>query len=328
MEKKNLIKLFIAIVLVGCLSACQSSVSEQKSAEQPNVAEPMVSVPTFCADSSYAFVAAQTHFGARVPNSEAHRMCGDYLAKTLERYGAQVVSQYAKLRAYDGTVLNARNIIASWNPSSQNRIFFCAHWDSRHVCDEDSIQANQQLPVMGANDGASGVAVLLEVARLVSMQPPHIGLDIILFDAEDYGNSDVEHSFCLGSQYWAKNPHVRPYKAQFGILLDMVGGKNPVFAQDQVSMYFAPDIASRVWQRAAQLGHGNVFVPTEGGGVIDDHYYVNLLAKIPCIDIIHYREGAGFPETWHTTHDVLENIDKNTLYAVGNVITHILYETK
>lgn len=324
MERKNLITFFIGI-LMGCsLLACQSNASEQTQTEKAD----MPVVPAFCADSSYAFIKAQTDFGARVPNSEAHRLCGDYLVATLERYGAQVINQYAKLRAYDGTLLNARNIIASWNPVSQNRLFFCAHWDSRHICDEDTTVSNRNQPVMGANDGASGVAVLLEVARLVSLQQPHVGLDIILFDAEDYGHGDVENSFCLGSQYWAMNPHVRPYNAKFGILLDMVGGKNPVFAKDQVSMHFAADIANFVWDRAAQLGHGNVFVPTQGGGIIDDHYYVNLLAKIPCIDIIHYREGVGFPDTWHTTNDVLENIDKNTLYAVGNVITHILYESR
>jgi hypothetical protein len=121
---------------------------------------------------------------------------------------------------------------------------------------------------------------------------------------------------------------VRPYRARFGILLDMVGGKNPVFAKDQVSMHFAPDVANKVWEKAAQLGFGSMFVPDEGGGVIDDHYYVNMLTGIPCIDIIHYQNGVGFPETWHTTHDVLENIDKNTLHAVGTVVTHVLYELK
>jgi Zn-dependent M28 family amino/carboxypeptidase len=283
---------------------------------------------TFNADSCYAFVAAQTAFGARVPNTAAHVACGNYLVQTLKRYGAQVVEQKANLTAYNGTVLQSRNIIASWNPHTPNRIFLCAHWDSRHQCDEDALSANHSQPVMGANDGASGVAVLLEIARLVAQKQPAVGLDIILFDSEDYGHSEVEHSFCLGSQYWGRNPHVRPYRARFGILLDMVGGKNPVFAKDQVSMHFAPDVANKVWEKAAQLGFGSMFVPDEGGGVIDDHYYVNMLTGIPCIDIIHYQNGVGFPETWHTTHDVLENIDKNTLHAVGTVVTHVLYELK
>ncbi len=306
---------------IGCLVACQPAAQSETATPTP-----VVSVPAFDSDSCYAFVKAQTDFGARVPNTKAHVQCGDYLVQTLTRFGAQVVEQRVPLTAYDGTVLQSRNIIASWRPQTPNRIFLCAHWDSRHICDEDANPSNRKQPVMGANDGASGVAVLLEVARLVAQQLPQVGLDVVLFDSEDYGNSSVEHSFCLGSQYWARNPHVRPYKARFGILLDMVGGKNPVFSKDQVSMYFAPDVANKVWARAEELGYGNQFVNTAGGGVIDDHYYVNMLLGIPCIDIIHHHAQTGFPDTWHTTHDVLENIDKNTLHAVGDVVTHILYE--
>lgn len=315
-------------LVCALLCACTATTTANADASGPSTNSEQLAVPSFNADSCYAFVAAQTQFGARVPNTDAHVACGNYLVQTLQRYGAQVIEQKAVLTAYDGTPLQARNIIASWQSSNPNRILLCAHWDSRHVCDEDPIIANHKKPVMGANDGASGVAVLLELARLVAQHSPNVGLDLILFDAEDYGHSDVEHSFCLGSQYWAKNLHVPAYKARFGILLDMVGGKNPVFAKDQVSMHFAPDVANKVWDKAAQLGYGNLFVDTPGGGIIDDHYYVNLLANIPCIDIIHYTEGVGFPDTWHTTSDVLENIDKNTLHAVGTVVTHVLYELK
>ena len=327
MEKKSLVIVSLTCLVACLMLACQRSTASSEAADAtPNKTE--VAVPAFNADSCYAFVKQQTDFGARVPNSQAHVACGNYLVHVLTRYGAQIIEQKANLTAYNGAVLQSRNIIASWQPQNPNRIFLCAHWDSRHTCDEDVNPANHAQPVMGANDGASGVAVLLEIARLVAQTAPHVGLDIILFDSEDYGNSDVDHSFCLGSQYWGKNPHVPSYSARFGILLDMVGGKNPVFAKDQVSMHFAPDVANMVWNKAAQLGYGNVFVSTPGGGVIDDHYYVNLLANIPCIDIIHYREGVGFPDTWHTTHDVLENIDKNTLHAVGTVVTHVLYELK
>lgn len=326
MEKKNILVLCILTLLGSFFASCQNNNASTQE-KQPATAN-QLNVPVFNADSCYAFVKAQTDFGSRVPNTESHRLCGNYLATTLERYGAQVTNQYVPLRAYDGTILNARNIIASWNVENENRVLLCAHWDSRHICDEELTPSNRNQPVMGANDGASGVAVLLEIARLLSVQQPHVGLDIILFDAEDYGNGEVEDSFCLGSQYWARNPHTRPYKAMFGILLDMVGGKNPVFSKDQVSMHFAPDVANKVWERASQLGYGNVFVSTPGGGIIDDHYYVNMLANIPCIDIIHYREGVGFPDTWHTTQDVLENIDKSTLHTVGTVVTHVLYELK
>ena len=321
-RKKNIVALLWAL-LAGLLVACQPTAQTETS-----TAIQVVSVPTFNADSCYAFVKAQTDFGARVPNTTAHVQCGDYLTRTLQRYGAQVVEQRVPLTAYDGTVLQSRNIIASWRPQTPNRIFLCAHWDSRHICDEDANVANRKQPVMGANDGASGVAVLLEVARLVAQQLPDVGLDIVFFDSEDYGNSSIEHTYCLGSQYWARNPHVRPYRARFGILLDMVGGKQPTFAKDQVSMYFASDVANKVWARAEELGYGNQFVSAAGGGLIDDHYYVNMLLGIPCIDIIHHDAQKGFPATWHTTQDVLENIDKGTLRAVGDVVTHILYELK
>lgn len=329
MEKSKRI-LFLTL-LCGLFAACTPQADASTSEADSHASETApgnVPALTFNADSCYAFVQAQTQFGARVPNTAAHVACGNYLVQTLQRYGAHVIEQKANLTAYNGTVLQSRNIIASWNVNTPNRIFLCAHWDSRPTCDEDPNPANHIQSVMGANDGASGVAVLLEIARLVAQKQPAIGLDIILFDSEDYGNSDVEHSFCLGSQYWGRNPHVRPYQARFGILLDMVGGKNPVFAKDQVSMYFAPDVANMVWDKAAQLGYGNLFVANQGGGVIDDHYYVNLLTGIPCIDIIHYQNGSGFPETWHTIQDVLENIDKNTLHAVGTVVTHVLYELK
>lgn len=323
METTTIIKNFcIAILLMVCC-ACGAN-SEQSKTSSAN----QTSVPIFNADSCYAFLKAQTDFGARVPNSPAHVACGDFLVGQFKQYGATVIEQDVQFSAYDNTKLQARNIIASWKTETPNRIMLCAHWDSRHICDEDPTPAYRNQPVMGANDGASGVAVLLEIARLVAQQQPHVGLDIILFDAEDYGNSDVDHSFCLGSQYWARNPHKRPYQARFGILLDMVGGKNPTFAKDQVSMYYASDVANMVWDKAAQLGYGNVFVSDLGGGVIDDHYYVNMLSGVPCIDIIHHHAQNGFPETWHTTNDVIENIDKNTLHAVGTVVTHVLYELK
>lgn len=307
------------MVLFSCQSKTSNNATEQ---------EVKTIVPVFNADSCFSFLKAQTDFGARVPNTLAHKQCGDYLVRKLQQYGAQITEQEVVLNAYDGTRLQARNIIASWKSETNNRILLCAHWDSRPFCDEDPIPANRMQPVMGANDGASGVAVLLEIARLMAQHAPRVGVDIIFFDAEDYGSSQVEHSFCLGSQYWAKNPHKRPYVARFGILLDMVGGKNPVFAKDQVSMLFAPDIANMVWDKAAQLGYSNVFVSTEGGSLIDDHYYVNALANIPCIDIIHFQNEVGFPATWHTADDVIEQIDRHTLQVVGTVVTEVLYQLK
>ena len=282
----------------------------------------------FNADSCYSYLANQVAFGPRVPNTKAHKECAKYLVSTLESFADTVITQDVNLTAFDGTKLESRNIIASFNPASKNRIMLCAHWDSRPVCDEDPNASNHKKPVLGANDGASGVAVLMELARVFATEKPNVAVDIILFDSEDYGHSDHHNSYCLGSQYWALNPHVPRYNARFGILLDMVGGKEARFAKDLISSFYANDVLESVWQTASKLGYGSMFVNEQGGSLIDDHYYVNKMIGIPCIDIIDYTNDEGFPSTWHTVNDNLENIDKNVLNAVGTVLVNYIYNLK
>ena len=195
--------------------------------------------------------------------------------------------------------------------------------------------ANRTKPVLGANDGASGVGVLLEMARQMSKQQPTVGVDIIFFDVEDYGApSDVsvpnsEDTWCLGTQYWANNPHVAGYKAKYGILLDMVGGKNAVFPREQVSMEYARDVVDKVWATGQSLGFSQYFLDQPGGIITDDHVVVNKVIGIPSIDIIHYDANAGgFVSTWHTVNDTMENIDINTLNAVGTTLMHVIYKEK
>ena len=273
-------------------------------------------------------MAKQVEFGYRIPSTKEHKECGKYLVSTLERFADTVITQDVVLTAYNGTKLESRNIIASWNPQSKNRIMLCAHWDSRPVCDEDPNAENHKTPVLGANDGASGVAVLMELARCFAASKPNVAVDIVLFDSEDYGNSSVEHSYCLGSQYWARNPHAPNYRARFGILLDMVGGVGARFDKDVVSMHFASDVVNGVWKTAADMGYASLFSNEMGGSLIDDHYYVNMLSGIPCIDIIDYTKDEGFPVTWHTVNDNLENIDKTVLNAVGRVLSNYIYNLK
>jgi hypothetical protein len=209
----------------------------------------------------------------------------------------------------------------------------CAHWDTRPFADQDTEDTNKAID--GANDGASGVGVLLEIARQFSLKKPNIGVDIILFDAEDYGQPAVsdyprmEHSYCLGSQYWATHLHKSNYFAKYGILLDMVGGKNAVFTQELASLSFAPKVLNKVWNTAAELGYGNFFQFKKTNLIIDDHLYINNLAqgRVPTIDIIEYNEvtESHFYEHWHTHKDKLENIDKNTLKAVGQTVLQVVY---
>ena len=182
---------------------------------------------------------------------------------------------------------------------------------------------------MGANDGASGVAVLLEIARQLQQHEPPVGIDIVFFDAEDYGEPAFEKSnkrdtWCLGAQYWGKKPHYK-IKPKYGILLDMVGGRNPEFGMDRVSFQMAPDILTKVWNVARNLGYGSYFLNKQTGYIIDDHVYVNALTGIPTINIIDYNTERGFPETWHTVNDTPENIDIRTLEMVGRTVMYVVY---
>ena len=293
--------------------------------------------PAFVADSAYLFCQRQCDFGPRTMNSEAHERCGEWIAGKFRQYGMEVSLQKADLRGYDGTILHSTNIIAQYQPALTKRILLCAHWDSRPWADNDPDAANHRQPVMAANDGASGVAVMLEIARLLQADTLRIGIDFVCFDAEDWGtpqwaegtDSDGD-TWALGAQYWAE--HLLPYSSnllpQYGILFDMVGGQGAKFYQEQVSMYFAPKVVKKVWAAADAVGFGSYFPKDEGGGITDDHLPVNQKAKIPCIDIIPYYpdcDASSFGPTWHTVNDDMQHIDRNTLQAVGQTIIQVLY---
>lgn len=324
--------LLTVLTTLSTFTSCKPKIRENVTSETNT--EKKVNVPVFNADTAYSFIEQQLAFGPRVPNTKAHRECGDWIVKKLQQYNAVVTEQNANLRAYDGTNLKARNIIGSFNPDERSRVLLCAHWDSRPWADHDSDPANLNKPVPAANDGASGVAVLLEIARLMSIDNPGLGVDIVLFDAEDYGEPQDQQgyyadSWALGSQYWAANPHVPNYSARYGILLDMVGAKGAVFTKEQYSRQFAPNIVRKVWQTAERLGYNNLFVNKDSGPVTDDHYYVNQLLRIPTIDIIDYSDERekGFFEYWHTIDDTIEQISRETLKGVGQTVITVVYES-
>lgn len=320
-------KIFILIFSVLIFTSCKQPAKVQTKDEK------LVIVPVFNADSAYQYVKNQVDFGPRVPNSPAHKLCATYLSASLKSFGAKVVEQKADLQAYNGTILKATNIIGSYNIESKTRILLCAHWDSRPISDHDSNPQNFNKPVLGANDGASGVGVLLEMARVFGKNAPNVGIDIVFFDAEDYGAPEnfagnSENSWCLGSQYWSANPHIVGYTAKYGILLDMVGAPDATFYKEQISMSYAPDVVNNVWSIATNLGFSQYFINENGGAITDDHLYVNKIAGIPCIDIIHFnpKSGHGFGDYWHTVNDTMENIDKNTLFAVGTTLMNVVYK--
>lgn len=327
--KKNYVMLMAGLLLFSTLSCGNKSKTTDEEVKKKTV-----QAPVFDADSAYQYVKAQVDFGPRVPNTREHIACGDYLAAQLEAFGAKVTNQYADLIAYDGTLLKARNIIGSYKPETKKRIALFAHWDTRPWADNDPDKKNHHTPVLGANDGASGVGVLLEIARLIQQQQPELGIDLILLDAEDYGTpqfhseSSNEASWCLGAQYWAHSPHVANYNARFGILLDMVGGKNATFYREAYSEKYAKDINTKVFKKANNLGYGRYFINEKTGGVTDDHLFINRIAEIPTIDIVPNQteaELSSFGDTWHTINDTMEHIDRNTLKAVGQTVVEVIY---
>ena len=346
-------KLLSTLTLTLTILSCGGS----KTTPQPSAAETSSSIPvavSFNADSAYAFCQAQCDFGPRTMNSEAHELCGQWIATKFQDYGLQVTEQRTTVKGFDGTPLLANNIIASYKPELSDRILICAHWDSRPWADNDPDVSKHKEPVMAANDGASGVAVMLELARMLaphsapegattadkpsesSNEAPsgavggalNVGIDFICFDAEDWGDHGDGDSWCLGSQYWAHNLHKSGYKARFGILLDMVGGQQAHFYREAYSTMYANAVLNRVWRAAATAGYSGYFLEEDGGGVTDDHIPVNEVARIPCIDIIPFypNSNGSFGPTWHTVSDDMQHIDKNTLKAVGQTLVQVLWE--
>jgi hypothetical protein len=323
-------KILFLFLPVALLLSCTQTTKSAQNNDKP------ISVPAFSADSAYSFTKRQVDFGARVPNTKAHDNCAQYLLQELRRHGAEVVEQKANLTAFDGTILKSTNIIGSINLKATTRIVLLSHWDSRPWADNDPKPENHKKPVMAANDGASGVGVLLEMVRLMSKNQPTVGVDVVFVDAEDYGQPESasgggsEDSWCLGTQYWAKNPHVSGYTARYGILLDMVGAPGATFYREQASDYYAGSVVNTVWSQAKSLGFGQYFRDEKGGTITDDHIYVNKILGIPTIDIIHFdpHTASGFGSYWHTTHDTMDNVDKTTLNAVGTTLMHVIYKEK
>jgi hypothetical protein len=328
-------KLFLPFILCSTLAivSCGAG-SSQKNSNTHEVA----SIPSYDADSAYRYVQAQTEFGPRVPGTKAHQACKNYMAQKMAQFGAKLSLQDCTVKMWDGSKLAATNIIASYFPEKTRRILLCAHWDSRPWADQDQDPTKHHDPVMGANDGGSGVGVLMEVARQLQMEAlkantPAYGVDIVFFDAEDVGTPTFAEEttqgdfWCLGTNYWAKEAKAKGYKAEFGILLDMVGGTSPSFMWETFSNQYASTYLQKVWNTAAKLGYSSMFVSAQGGSITDDHVPVNQIAGIPCIDIIDYSPSSptGFVPYWHTTHDTMDKIDKNSLKAVGETLMSVLF---
>ncbi len=312
------------------MTACGSDEKPKQTTPTapPTVAKKQIPVPRFMQDSAFTFTEKQVAFGPRVPSSAAHKNCRQWLVNKFKAYGASVIEQNFQAADYKKANYEATNIIASYNPQNPERILLAAHWDNRQVAEEDT--KDKDKPILGADDGASGVAVLLEIARLLGQNPNEIGVDLILFDAEDNGQNNDESNltWCLGSQYWSKNLHTAGYSPKYGVLLDMVGGKDARFPKDGVSMRYASEAMNKVWKTAQNIGNGNYFVDETAPTFTDDHYFVNTLAKIPMLDIINLPANNGnklFPQHHHTHGDNMSVIDARTLRAVGQTLLAVIY---
>ena len=311
------------------LLLCASCVKQQQSSTTNSQLTP------FSADSAYTYIAQQLAFGARVPGTQAHEACGDWLVSELARHGAQVKNQHGTMTNYAGKPQAIRNIVAILEGNTSHAILLCAHWDCRPWSDEEELYEDRFEPVMGANDGASGVGVILEMVRQLALRKAKgefiPTVQVVFFDCEDMGTpahftgSQRDHTWCLGSQYWAQQLKIQnsKFKINYGVLLDMVGDPSATFPKEYFSMQYAGGYVEQLWRTAQRLGYGRYFVQqTTYYPITDDHYYVNTIAGIPCVDIIDYKTNTetGFAEWWHTQHDDIQNINKQTLQAVGETV--------
>ena len=317
--------LVLLLLCVSCVKQQQSSTTNSQHS-------------TFSADSAYTYIAQQVAFGARVPGSLAHEQCGDWLVRQLARHGAQVKNQYGVMTNYAGKSQDIRNIVAFFEGDTQTAILLCAHWDCRPWSDEEELYENRFSPILGANDGASGVGVILEIVRqldILKAQGEFVpSVQVVFFDCEDMGTpshytgAQRDNTWCLGSQLWAKLlTQNSEFKIQYGILLDMVGDPSATFPREYFSMKYAANYVEQVWRTASRLGYGRYFVQQSTYyPITDDHQYVNVIAGIPCLDIIDYKAntGTGFAPWWHTQQDDMRNINHQTLQAVGETVLTVI----
>ncbi len=308
-----------------CFCACQPSTKQNEdSGNADNIVTTTVKVPVFSSDSAYAYTEKQVAFGPRIPNTPAQEKCADYLIQTLKPLSDTVYVQRTTVTGPKHVSLPCINIIATFNPAATQRILVLAHWDTRPQADQDAFDKTKKLD--GADDGASGVGVLLELARQFHQQKPSIGVDLLLTDVEDYGVSEEENSYCLGTQYWAHHPHVAGYKANYGILLDMVGGRGTQFFMEAASQQYALGPMKAFWDVANKIGYSDFFrYENNGAAITDDHVYVNTIANIPTFDIIALQPNGNFAPHWHTQNDNMSVIDRRTLQAVGQTLMQVIY---
>ncbi|MBC7397603.1 MAG: M28 family peptidase [Bdellovibrionales bacterium] len=314
MQLKTLSPLF-TLYLCLSLSAC----------ELPWAKNEKDSVPIFDENQAYSQILAYEKFGPKVPGTSAHVQGGDWIVSELKKTTALIHEQKTEAKTFDGKTIPVRNIIAQLNPEAKERYLLSAHWDNRPFSDEDKDKKYKNIPTPGVNDGGSGVVVLLGIAKALSGKSMAIGVDLAFFDAEDWGSPSNEETYCLGTQYWAKNPVPAHYQAKFGINYDMVGRIGSVFPVESYSAQKAPEAIAKLQAAARKIGYQDLFPNTRTGYVIDDHIYIMHGLGFPVMDLIYMSNGR-FPPEWHTHLDTSEFISRDILKAVGQTTLQMLWD--
>lgn len=321
--------LMLAIIFTKCTTADTTTETNTPKNTQQSEEHFWKTTPSFNADSCYYFVNYQVELGPRNPGTKAHQQCIEWLKNYFEKHQLKVELQKFPSTTYDGKQWIGTNIIAHYQPELKHRILLCAHYDTRPFADRDDKATNKNTPILGANDGASGVAVIMSIIKSVQQVPlKNIGIDVVLFDLEDYGDAGGDpQTWCLGSQYWAKNLSPMSIKPQEGILVDMVGDTNAVFPKEGLSVRYHPLLVHDLWEIARKSGFSSYFIEESANEITDDHLFINMYANIPTIDIVHYYpHKTDFFEHHHKTSDDMKNISKSTLKAVGQTILYYLYK--
>jgi hypothetical protein len=323
MKNKLIIVAFLS-TLISCGPNKLENTENQSQSDTPQRKIP-ADLPMFNPDSAYEHTRKQVSFGPRVPNSAAHIACGDYLITELKRYGTEVVVQSGTVTAYTGESLKFRNIVARIQPDLKDRLMISCHWDTRPFSDQDKQKPKDRFD--GAVDGAASAGIMLELARIMATKPANVGLDLVFFDAEDYGSPQNGNTYCLGSQYFAANPPIKGFKPIYGINLDMVAAPGATFFREGYSMQYASGVVNTVWSVANQLGYSNYFKDGDIGAITDDHYFINTILGSPTADIIHHDQASatGFGEYWHTQQDNMLMVDRETMRVVGHTLLAVVY---
>ncbi len=339
-NNKKIIAILLVVFVVGAFlfKTFAPYFKNSKGAENNTTENGAVLEPAdFMTDSCYAFIQKQVAFGPRVPGNANHAACGNWLIEKFKSYNCSVKEQVGSMPNWEGGNTPVRNIIASVHAGATKRIVLAAHWDSRPYGDKDPDPSKHKQPIDGANDGASGVGVLLELARISKDLPEDIGVDFILFDSEDGGKPEWApdgendaYSWCLGSQFWAKQKPQRTMR--YAVLLDMVGAEGARFHKEGYSMQSAGNAVNRIWGHAAKLGYGEYFPNEETAGIVDDHLFM-IQANVPSLDIVDMRPNFmgtqfEFGGSHHTHSDNMSVISKPTLKAVGHTLAYTVWNLK